>query len=121
MKECITCNGHGWLLTDEVKPCPDCWIPGEPEGGSGWLDDDDSPLPIALRRAAGNVENPSEVFTPTLTFDADDWSRDQWRALYGPDMVIGVAGFGKTREEALADFNAQWRKFVRDRYSTESQ
>lgn len=31
-----------------------------------------------------------------------------WCALYGEDLVMGVAGFGDTPEEACADFDRNW-------------
>ena len=34
---------------------------------------------------------------------------NQWCALYGEDLVMGVAGFGDTPEQACADFDNNWR------------
>lgn len=35
---------------------------------------------------------------------------NQWCALYGDDLVMGVAGFGDTPEQACADFDRNWRE-----------
>lgn len=41
--------------------------------------------------------------TPTFTLDGDEWC-----ALYGEDLVAGVAGFGATLIEALVNFEREW-------------
>ena len=33
---------------------------------------------------------------------------DQWCALYGENLQEGVAGFGRTPAEAMADFDQAW-------------
>jgi hypothetical protein len=35
---------------------------------------------------------------------------DQWCALYGEDLQMGVAGFGKTPENACANFDHNWKQ-----------
>ena len=34
---------------------------------------------------------------------------DQWCVLAGGNIQIGIAGFGKTTREAIADFKSEWR------------
>ncbi len=48
--------------------------------------------------------SPSVLFRPTLSIDGD-----QWCALYGSNLQEGVAGFGDSPEEAMADFDKSWR------------
>jgi hypothetical protein len=38
---------------------------------------------------------------------------DQWCALYGEDLQMGVAGFGNTPEGACADFDRNWQQTLR--------
>lgn len=33
---------------------------------------------------------------------------DQWCALYGKDLMAGVAGFGPSPADAMADFDKNW-------------
>lgn len=33
---------------------------------------------------------------------------DQWCALYGADLMEGVAGVGETPDQAMAAFDAEW-------------
>ena len=35
---------------------------------------------------------------------------NKWCALYGDNIMEGVAGFGSTPEEAMLDFTASWEK-----------
>ncbi|MET3790694.1 hypothetical protein [Aquamicrobium terrae] len=35
---------------------------------------------------------------------------NMWCALYGENLQEGVAGFGKTPERAVADFDKNWRE-----------
>lgn len=46
---------------------------------------------------------PSAVFRPELSIDGD-----QWCALYGRNLVEGVAGFGDTAEAAMLAFDGAW-------------
>jgi len=52
---------------------------------------------------------PSVLYRPALSVDGN-----QWCALYGADLQSGVAGFGDTPEQAMADFNRSWNKPLRD-------
>lgn len=56
-----------------------------------------------LRYAAGQYERPCVLFRPKLTIDGD-----QWCALYGENLQEGVAGFGKSPVDAMADFDRNW-------------
>jgi hypothetical protein len=46
---------------------------------------------------------PSVVFRPVLSIDGN-----QYCALFGADLQIGVAGFGDTPEKAMQDFDRNW-------------
>lgn len=49
------------------------------------------------------ITRPSVLFRPTVAPDGD-----KWRALYGPDLMEGVSGFGDTPDEAMRDFDKNW-------------
>lgn len=57
----------------------------------------------AIQRAAALYEAPSVMFRPTLSIDGD-----MWCALYGEDLMRGVAGFGKSPAAAMWDFDCNW-------------
>ncbi|AZR94620.1 hypothetical protein BBB39_13160 [Bordetella trematum] len=57
----------------------------------------------AQRVAAHEAVRPSVLFRPSLSIDGD-----QWCALYGPDIQVGVAGFGDTPASAMTAFDAEW-------------
>ena len=46
---------------------------------------------------------PSAIYKPRVTVDGD-----MWCALYGDNLQDGVAGFGKSPAEAMADFDKNW-------------
>lgn len=46
---------------------------------------------------------PSVMYRPTLAADGDKWC-----ALFGADLMEGVAGFGDTPEEAMQAFDVAW-------------
>ena len=48
---------------------------------------------------------PASIYRPQLSIDGS-----QWCALYGDNLQDGVAGFGCSPEEAMHDFNRNWRK-----------
>lgn len=56
-----------------------------------------------LYRVSEEHTRPSILFKPELVADGD-----HWMALYGPDLAVGVAGFGKTPDEAMRAFDAAW-------------
>lgn len=51
------------------------------------------------------LNRPSYLYKPRLSIDGDEWC-----ALYGEDLQNGVVGFGKSPEEAYADFDKNWAK-----------
>lgn len=53
--------------------------------------------------AAEELARPSVVYRPTISIDGDQWS-----ALYGDNLQEGVAGFGASPAEAMADFDKNW-------------
>ena len=53
---------------------------------------------------ATEAQRPSVLYRPELMAEGD-----KWMALYGPDLAVGVAGFGDTPAEAMAAFDAAWR------------
>lgn len=60
-----------------------------------------------LQEQIGMVGNehvrPSVLFRPSLSPDGNKWC-----ALFGDDLVVGVAGFGDTPEEAMREFDRAW-------------
>lgn len=55
--------------------------------------------------AAGEMQRPSAVYRPTIGPDGDKWC-----ALYGDDLMHGVAGFGDTPAAAMDAFDRGWLK-----------
>ncbi len=55
--------------------------------------------------AAYEMQRPSVLFRPSVVPDGTKWC-----ALYGADLMEGVAGFGDTPAEAMADFDKNWIK-----------
>lgn len=53
--------------------------------------------------AAYEMQRPSAVYRPALAADGD-----QWMALYGENLAVGVAGFGPTPSEAMTAFDLAW-------------
>ena len=53
--------------------------------------------------AAIEAQRPSYLYRPTVTLDGD-----QWCALYGPDLQVGVAGFGDSPALAMEAFDRAW-------------
>lgn len=47
---------------------------------------------------------PSVLYRPAVYPDGSKWC-----ALYGRDLMEGVAGFGDTPAEAMSDFDRQWK------------
>lgn len=50
------------------------------------------------------LSSPHAVFKPKVYPDGN-----QWCALYGDDLMMGVCGFGDTPAEACADFDKNWK------------
>jgi hypothetical protein len=63
---------------------------------------------LLLAEAIGIVRDeqtrPSVLYRPTLAADGNKWC-----ALYGPDLAVGIAGFGHTPAEAMDAFDRAWR------------
>lgn len=55
--------------------------------------------------AAQEMARPSVLWRPTICQDGS-----KWHALYGPNQMEGVSGFGDTPAEAMADFDNNWWK-----------
>ena len=58
----------------------------------------------AVTRAAEASFRPSVLYRPALAPDGN-----QWCALYGANLMEGIAGFGDTPELAMCDFDNQFR------------
>lgn len=59
---------------------------------------------MAIVDAAMGFTRPSVQFRPNVFIDGD-----QWCALYGANLMEGVAGFGDTPDAAMWDFDREWR------------
>ena len=53
---------------------------------------------------------PSVLYRPSIQRDGN-----QWCALYGADLHDGVAGFGDSPAEAMAEFDNEWRKYIQEK------
>lgn len=58
-----------------------------------------------IEQSAIEHRRPSVLYRPRLSRDGN-----QWCALYGDDLMQGVAGFGPTPEAAMRDFDQAWAK-----------
>lgn len=59
---------------------------------------------MAIVSAANEHARPSAVYRPRLFLDGS-----QWCALYGENLMEGVAGFGSTPAAAMNNFDDNWR------------
>jgi len=57
----------------------------------------------SIKQAASEYERPCVLFRPKLTIDGD-----QWCALFGENLMEGVAGFGDTPSKAMWNFDHNW-------------
>ena len=57
--------------------------------------------------AAQDRRRPCVLFRPALFIDGD-----QWCALYGDDIQMGVTGFGDSPALAMWDFDFNWVKKI---------
>lgn len=57
----------------------------------------------SIQDAASAYGVPSAIMRPALTRHGT-----MWMALYGENLMDGVAGFGETPAKAMADFDVQW-------------
>lgn len=65
------------------------------------------------------MARPSVLMRPRIFLDGDKWC-----ALYGDNLQDGVAGFGDSAAEAMADFDKSWNetsttKIIRERLAQE--
>lgn len=58
---------------------------------------------IVYKEIGYALTKPSTIYKPKIFIDGD-----QWCALYGENLQDGVAGFGKSPEKAMADFDISW-------------
>lgn len=56
-----------------------------------------------LRGLASSYDRPSAVYRPRLFMDGDHYC-----ALYGENLQDGCAGFGRTADAAMWDFDKNW-------------
>lgn len=57
---------------------------------------------------AFEMQRPSVLFKPELQKDGN-----QWCALLGKDLQVGVAGFGDTPYQAMGEFDKEWEKSMK--------
>ena len=62
-----------------------------------------SQLTEAIQIVAGEMQRPSVLYRPSIERDGNKWC-----ALYGPNLMQGVCGYGDTPAEAMADFDKNW-------------
>lgn len=79
------------------------------------LNDNDSSFVAQIAHQAACIaceaENerlrPSVIWRPRLSIDGK-----QWCALYGENLMEGVAGFGDSPDKAMRDFDVNWYKDI---------
>ena len=54
-----------------------------------------------------NEQRPSFMLRDQIKMSVDG---DQWCVLFGENLQDGVAGFGKSPEKAMRDFDKNWHK-----------
>jgi hypothetical protein len=62
----------------------------------------------SIQCAAVQYERPCVLFSPKIYMDGKEWC-----VLYGENLQDGVAGFGKSPQEAMNDFDINWLKKIR--------
>ena len=60
-----------------------------------------------MQMAANMAQRPSVQYRPSIGIDGNKWC-----ALYGNNLMEGVAGFGDSPAEAMAAFDAEWNKRI---------
>ena len=58
---------------------------------------------VEWQYTAAQMQRPSVLYRPVLSVDGN-----QWCALYGDNLQDGVAGFGDSPSDAMADFDKAW-------------
>lgn len=61
----------------------------------------------AMYEIQESLTAPHLLMKPVLKPDGD-----MWCVLYGSDLMEGVAGFGKTPQEAMSAFDKEWRNGI---------
>lgn len=62
---------------------------------------------IDIQFAASQYMRPSAIWRPKISVDGNKWC-----ALYGDNLQDGLAGFGDSVAEAMADFDLNWTKHL---------
>lgn len=60
---------------------------------------------LLITEAVAQHKRPCVLFRPSLSIDGNKYC-----ALYGSNLMDGIAGFGDSAEEALADFDLNFAK-----------
>lgn len=68
----------------------------------------------AIWEVAASMQRPSVLFRPAISMDGN-----MWCALYGDNLQDGVAGFGASVAEAMADFDKNWNSDQAHKIKTE--
>lgn len=64
----------------------------------------------AIDKVRNEMIRPSVLYKPTISLDGN-----QYCALYGGDLMSGIAGFGESPEEAMRSFDKAWiEKYSRE-------
>lgn len=58
-----------------------------------------------ISMVGNEIVRPSVLYRPSVVPDGNKWC-----ALYGADLMEGVAGFGDTPDDAMRDFDQNWFK-----------
>jgi len=61
----------------------------------------------SFQEAASMQMSPHVLMRPSISIDGDCWC-----ALYGDNLQDGVAGFGKSPRDAMADFDKNWEEIL---------
>ena len=64
-----------------------------------------SMVQASFQDVAYEMMRPAVIFKPRLSKDGD-----QWCALFGDNLQVGVSGFGNTPADAMFDFDKNWNK-----------
>ncbi len=67
--------------------------------------DIDSHFRVLTQELAYQYTRPSTMYRPKLMQDGN-----QWCALLGDDLQVGIAGFGDSPSDAMSNFDSAWHK-----------
>lgn len=62
-------------------------------------------LESSWQQTAACYEAAHVIYKPRVFQDGD-----MWCALYGDDLQVGIAGFGKSPQEAMCNWDKEWAK-----------